>query len=324
MEREHFAFENENLRKHAAQEHSFRSIEITESLMERIRNQESKRPMSGFKPLRRTALLTALISLILLASVTVYAANEYLQIRNKSGQVVLETYYYPDYTNAEMQNLLGTYRNRVLDSIQPGEEAAYYVDDDALNNYDSLNKLKFEYKPVQYKDYKEFIKERDRISAPKLNQPDYIPKGFTFLYGQIDPRVPMHGDGDNSEYSKLMELLVNRANKSTSQDKLFIEPIEVKQAIGAVLYYSSGEGKIDFSIQATYGTKLSLLQDEDIKSEKVMIKGQEAIYQKRTDNEDLIAWYDNSSSVAYVINDNSDGELTRKDFIRMAESMITE
>lgn len=69
------------------------------------------------------------------ASVTGYAASQYLEFRNSKGAVVLNTAKTPTETDAS-KTYTSTYERwneEVKRRLQPGEYAAYYVKDDSMN-----------------------------------------------------------------------------------------------------------------------------------------------------------------------------------------------
>jgi hypothetical protein len=328
MERTQYSVEDEALRRYATANDYFRSIEVTEKVMKRISRLDGGQVRKGYKPIKRTALLTALTTLILLVSATAYATTEFLQIRNAAGWTIVKTENWPPTPDTKMWRLISEYDKRVRAALQPGEIVAYYINDEAINAYDKPNKLKYAWESVKYTDYADYMKAMKRDSAPRLTQPGYLPEGFAYSYGEFSPKYSLPGDKGNSEYKQIMELFIKKAMTShdDDNDKLFIEPLKWTKSMQAALYYS--KGKTEISLQATKTIGLGLNQPDGSKAEKVTIKGQETIYVHKgsasTFFTNQIGWFDEKMSIAYYIADTSESNLTREEFLRIAKSMITE
>ncbi|WP_211746109.1 DUF4367 domain-containing protein [Paenibacillus sp. Marseille-Q4541] len=315
---------NEELKKHAVPDHHFRNIEVTSKVMQDIEILHHKKN-SGRHSFKRRTVMSLIVSSVLLVSLTAYAATGHIQILNTKGEVVVKTIDVPTSMPLKWSNQVEEYRKRVLGTLMPGELAAYYIKDDyinKINGYDTVNPIKYEYLPVDYHSYEDFQREQDRTSAPFLKKPEYLPKDVSFSYGQITPIGPLPFGNEKRKYDQLKQSLVDKADSSKTEDPLFIEKLDWTKASSTLLYLSSGKNSTAISIVASYGSKLSLTQEMNATSEKIQLKNVEAIYLNKESGGDVIAWYDSKLSVAYTIMVNEEDVLSKKELLKMAESMI--
>jgi len=317
---------NEELIKHTVSDEHFRTIDISYKVMHNIEKlQHKQRPELRF--LKRKTILTMVVPCILLVSFTAYAATGHIQVFNDKGKIVVKTISPP--TTAlptKLSNLLEKYREMVFAGLKPGELAAYYIKDDYINKtngYDTLNPIKYEYLPIAYRSYESFLTEQVRTSAPLIKEPKYFPKGVSFSYGQVFPQQPSRGVA-RSEYDKLLQKLMSRANSSNDGEKLFTEKLDWSKASSTILYLSDGKNSTAISINAVYGLSMSLIQPSNASSEKIQLKDVEAIYLNDKAGKDSIAWYDSIRSIAYTISVNEEGLMSKKELEKMAASMITD
>lgn len=315
---------NEELREHIISDEHYRTIEITSKVMREIEVLQHNKK-SVFRSFKRKTVMSIIVSCILLVSFTAYAATGQIQIFNNKGKVVLNTIDMPTTTFPEkLSDLLEEYRARVLADLKPGELAAYYIKDDyinKLNGYDTANPIKYEDSPIDYRSNEAFLTEQARTSAPLLKEPEYLPKGLSFSYGEVFPERP---HGASTSYENLKQGLIAKANSSNSDEKLFIEKLDWSNASTSTLYLAHGKNSRAIVIQASYAIKQSLTQSQNDVPEKIQLKHIEAIYLNKEDGGDWIAWYDSKLSIAYFIWVNDKGLISKKELQKMAESMITD
>lgn len=119
------------------------AFDVSDKVMEQVYQKVT--PKKGFiVKMRLQPRITAPIMILLFvlgASVTGYAASQYLEFRNSKGDVVLNTAKTPAETDAS-KTYTSTYaqwNEKVKDRLQPGEYAAYYVKDDSMNQNNLSN-----------------------------------------------------------------------------------------------------------------------------------------------------------------------------------------
>jgi hypothetical protein len=271
---------------------------------------------------------------MLIGSLTAYAAAEYAQIHDSNGRTVIEavaeTPIYP--LPKDIAEQFDAYRQRVLKQLKQGQMLAYYINDDKLNSngYDMANPIKFEFN-LLYSSYEDYVQKLRQVSGPRLEMPDYLPEGYVFKHGQISPRPPMRGDKDHSAYDKLQKKLLERAAALKGTDKLVVEPVDWTNTLGVNLGFTNGSTVLNLMAQIgpdnpQYGGKATVAQSPSATSETVRIGEQEVLYRsddsQGADIPHYLLWYDEQKNVYYTIMDSTGSELTRKDFIRIAQSMM--
>ncbi|MFE4712456.1 hypothetical protein ACFRAM_16410 [Paenibacillus sp. NPDC056722] len=312
---------DEELRRYSVSDDHFREIDLTSSIRQEIEKMGHTNATKS-RPAKRKTVLSIAVSCVFLLSFTAYAASGHLQIFNSKGEVVVKTTDPSPSLPDKLSNELEIYGRQVLSLLKPGELAAYYIKDDyinKLNGYDTVNELKFEQLPINYRSYKEFLAEQARTSAPRLQQPVYLPKGLSFSYGKVFLEMPL---GKESE--PLKQKLIDRANASNNNDKLFIEKLQGSKASSSVLHLTDGKNDTAVGITASYGLGISLTKSPDATSEIIQLKQVEAVYLNQPILGETITWYDSKQGAAYSIMVNKPGLVSKKELIKMAESMVTE
>lgn len=209
--------------------------------------------------------------------------------------------------------------------LKPGELAAYYIHDEYINTtngYDTVNPIKYEYRPLDYTTYESFEAELKRTHAPQLALPERLPDGWSFSYGQLSPRGLFRVGDEKIQYDSLKQRLTDLAIQEQDGETLFIEKLKWTHATSATLYLTDGTNKHALSLQATYGSNISLPHQANGTSEKIMLNHLEAIYQRSESGEMRIAWYDSKQGIAYNLSLNEHGALSKKQLQQMAASMV--
>jgi len=315
----------EELKQQSVPDSHFRDVEFVSKVRQHIEDEQYK-SRSGFRSFKRKAVMSIMISSVLLVSFTAYAATGHVQIFNTKGDIVLKTAEPSSGLPVKLSNLLEEYRTRVKSMLKPGELAAYYIKDDYINKdngYDTVNHIKFEYQPIAYRSYEDFQKELVRTSAPSMELPGYLPKGVKFSYGQVFPFGPApSGEKDRVKYVELEQRLKNQAVLSSSEKKLFVEKLKWSKAFNSIMYLSDGKSDTAVTIMTSHGKGGSVTKYPNASSEKIQLKHMETIYIHDESDGDKISWYDSKRNTVYSIMVNVQGLMTKKDLMAMAESMI--
>lgn len=317
---------SEELIKRLGLNQPFREIDVTDNVMREIRRGYRGERRTKRQRFNRWFIAPAAAFFLLLASFTAYAAAAgHIQLFNSKGKVVVKTVDIETETKlpGKLTERLSQYSDQVQSTLAPGELAAYYIKDDYINyknGYDTINPIKFEYIPVEYRSYDEFMGEQHRKSAPVLELPDDLPAGVSFAKGTVFP-IGFYPNGfdDREKYNAIKERLINRAG--TEPGKLFIEQVDWSYANSSIIYLSDGVSDTDISIHASRGTRISLPVDENSLSETVQLEHNEAVYIEDEEHGDQISWYDEDKQTAYTIMTSRHGLLSKNEFIRMAQSM---
>ncbi|WP_026264052.1 hypothetical protein [Paenibacillus terrigena] len=311
-----------DLKYYAAHPDKLPPIDLTDRVMAKVRNLQSS--PKRFRSMKRSSVLLTAIILTLVASVTAYAAAEYIQIRNAKGKVVMRTaQYWPPLPPDHNRTVLSSYDEQVRGTLKQGQLVAYYIDNPTLNAYDR-NLVKLVYKN-EFKHYDDYVQEMKRTSTPRLLQPDRLPKGYEFSLGQV---VPSFLFGDDPEYKELLNRFIARAESSKGKEKLFTEELDWKTSGTAMLIYQKDENNYLYLI-ASKAIGSTMTQPKGAKAEQLTIDGQDLIYidnrnldTKVSEGKNKMGWFNEKTNVAYNLYDSASSDLTKQDFIAMAKSII--
>ncbi len=327
----------EDIKQYALPDYRLGEVDITERVMTRITAVNAGGRLRSFKPVPRFLVFVMSLFSILIASASVYAVSEYIEIRNRAGELKIQ--FHVKETEAPAIQLVPTgnpgrkptYRDRVLEIIQPGQVLAYYVKGDRQNPA-----IQYVHHTFIYSTYNEFKELMVRTSAPVIKEPTNLPVGFKFTQGSVMPNIPMkYYDQKSEEYSRLQELFQKRAEAEPEQD-LFVEQVPWTEAKMSELYYEgySEKGNIQFRIHAAKGmimAESTLTADDHY--EKINIDGIEVIYWSRSqdyifDNKEVqrdyfyAVWYDERQDTHFSMSTSGTGKLTEKQFKRIVENMV--
>lgn len=324
MGREEAVNSFEDLKQHSIPDHQIREIQMTKAVMTRITALQAGGNIRKYAPARRFSLYATVLFIVLLASASVYAASEFIQIRDHAGDVKIqsairstESQIIPYNSNNDAP--IPTYRDRVLELVEPGQVLAYYVRDSHSNpNIQYLHNTSIF---TSYDDFKELLV---RTSAPIIEKPANLPAGFEFKYGSVMPLYPNeHDDQTAAEYSRLIALFQQRASASPDQD-LFVEEVDWSEANISELEYA--KGLMNLRIQAMknmIGMEISF--PAEYKQTTLNIDGIETIFASGSINNFQsyeAIWYNESQSTHYQVTASGNVELTEEQFQIIVKSII--
>lgn len=311
--------ENRDIKWHAISVDQLRSIDITEQVMDRVRGSvNGKLKKITVRPVKRSAVVLMSTVVALCISVSAYAASEFIQIKNKAGQVVVKTSPKPEY-EYHLDSAFSKYKEQAEATLKTGEAAFYYINDAQLNAKDKLNLLKQAYKN-KYTSYNAFVSEMNSKDAPIVNQPQNLMKGYTFISGEVYPTFPFSYE---KAHQQILDRLIQQAKTSSTDQKLFVEKIAWNEGLSTIVVYRKGNQHL--SIIGTKGTGTEIPVAKDAKSEQISIDHQQVVYVRDAENEsstNSMAWFDEKKKIVYTLFDSSNSDLTKEDFITLAKRMI--
>ncbi len=306
-----------------------RDVDVSDRVMERIAGRQGsrrRRGNSGFAR-RPAAVIVFLVGVALFTSITGYAANKYLQLKNSRGEVVLRTKEQGKYNpyEAALSAKLGREWEKLKLLLKPGEQAAYYVKDAELDA-DRWNRIHFGYVPFPHDDYDAFLDQLRDTNGPALPQPGYVPEGYAFETASVQARFgPLP---PSPEYETLVDELLAEAEAATDDRRLFYRVLPWSEAGGANLQYRNGEAVLNLFAYKSNGNSTLPLTPE-MNAEKAEAGGTEIIIYESEEGDEArkyfrhrAIWYGTQAGAFYVIADDPKHPLDKKELIRIAESMI--
>lgn len=314
MERtEPFTHEYRAIRS-AGEQASLPEINVVEQVMNRIAAQK-QRQKRGAAFRRMTAFGSAALVLLLI-SVTAYAATEYIQVRNKAGQVKVQ-YEAPSLATAGgAPASYDKFAAQAQKFAGEGELVAYYV------KGSGTPALQFEFKEKRLRTYSDFAQEMKRTAAPQLPQ---IALDYKFDYGTVYASKPTTDkDKRSSFYQETLAELKAESDK-TSSSRLVMKKIPWTKPSSVSAVYSRGKAYIALTALLMDGGRMNVVQDEDSETDKVMVGSTTIVYNKVTKDKTSFAylnWYDEKQDAYYTLTSYGDHKLTRAEMLQLATTIM--
>lgn len=304
----------------AVEKESFPEIDVSEQVSKRIAELGHRRRSFLKVAMRGATALGSFWVLILLVTVTAYAASEYIQLRNKSGEVRVQ-HVAPSET-LDKPAAYDKYAKQARDFAKPGDLIAYYVKKGERTG-SSAPELRFEYKERRIHSYADFLKEVKRTQAPVL------PKAaldYAFDYGKVSPQIPTSkAVKEEALYRKTLAEFVDQASKTASGEQVFMKSLPWSQPSSISGIYSKGKAHIGIHAFLMRGGNMYVTQEKEHAAEKITVAGTEVVYnlvKKDGTSYGYINWYNEKQDAYYTVTSLGDKVLTKKQFLQLAEELL--
>lgn len=299
-------------------------IEVTQRVMARIEGVTPVRKRHTWKLLSPTGAAAGLLMLLLI-SVTAYAASEYIQIRNAAGQVKVQ------YAAPERKPEPAAYNNfeqQALKKAEPGELIAYYVRDNpnnpspASSDSDPRKKLQFAYQEKRWTSYAAFLKEMKRTGAPQL--PESV-AGYPLDYGILWPNYPTSQQLNTSPfYQKVLGELISEAEGATGT-RVFSQTVPWSEAASVYGKYTLGTAHIGLSANLLHGGDMTVFQEPENHTETFQVEGRTVIYNdvdRKEVSYHYLSWYNEKQDAYYMLTTHGGRVLSKEELLLLAEELI--
>lgn len=297
-------------------------LDVTPAIMHKVRqiHQKDHRGHTGNR--KKTLIIAMLTAILILSSISVYASQYLIQIKNKEGEVILSTIKPWKYSESEYNAKRRKETEEELSKrLKPGEQAVYYIKDQHLTSSTKKYPLNYFYMATKHPNYQELAKEIEEKSAPLLREPDYVPEGYRFDFGRIQIRnEPVWG---TPEYESLLNELKEQAGKSDEEQGLFYKIVPWFEIASTGMEYRKGENRITIlAFARKKGSKAGVLTNEAV---KLTVNGKEMILSANSTTETRsLTWLSDSEEILYVITDDPKDPLSKDEFAKIAAGLISE
>lgn len=316
MERTEIANEYEDIILASSKE-VLPQIDVLDHVMGRIAGfEDSRRPILR-RIMKRTTALGGMLTVLLLISVTAFAASEYIQIRNGQGEVKVQ-FVEPN----EVKGTEAFYNKDAMKAqsfAKPGELIAYYVKDKTTSG-NSVEVLQFEYKERRIRTYSDFAEEIKRTGAPVL---PVTAAGYNFDYGTVNPKDP--NDRSNLFYEKTLDELTFQANKATNGEKMFMKSVPWTESGHVVGVYSKGKAVVSIYALLMHGGNVYVEQVAENKVNTITVAGTEVIYNsvnKERVSYHYLNWYNEEQDAYYTLTSYGDKTLSKEQLLQLAGELL--
>lgn len=271
--------------------------------------------------MKRTTAFSGALMLLLLLSVSAYAASQYIEIRNAAGEIKVQTIdaITPQPGSAERaeNEAYNNYLYKAQNFAKPGEVVAFYVkgkEDQAL----------YTYKEKPLGTYAAFKQEANRTGAQLLPQKL---SGYSFVSGKVAPYLPStDADKQTAAYKQVLSELMEQAAAGTNGQKLFMKAVPWSKPGSVSGLYTKGKYKSELSKYSLAGGQLSITLPSYHNAEKIKVEGTEVIYSKASISEKFsfhyAQWYDEREDSMYMLTDRGNKTLTKAELLALAGEWI--
>ncbi|PYY27917.1 hypothetical protein [Paenibacillus illinoisensis] len=320
MDRNRNVHEYEDI-KQACINENLPEINVTQQVMNRITVNKGRSHLFLKKTMRGTTALGGAFALILLVSVSAYAASEYIQLYNREG-VVKVKHVALDETAAGTAVTYSPYAAQAQKFAQPGELIAYYVNSNSTST--SVEpRLHFEYKEQPIPSYSDFLKEIKRTGAPLL--PESV-MGYSFEYGKINPEFPTNDVYKKAPYyQEVYSDLRDQATKASSRETVFMRSVPWLEPSSISGVYSQGNAQFGISATLMNGENMVVEQKKENTTDKFTVAGIEIVYnsvKKESVGYHYLNWYNEEQDAFYTLTSTGDKNLTKEQLLKLAEELL--
>lgn len=297
-------------------------LDVTPLIMQKVREIHQKKNGKRNSYRKKSFIPVLVTAILILSSLSVYAGNYLIQIKNKEGKVVLSAIKPWKYTESEYNlKRVKESEEELSEILKTGDLAVYYIKDQHLTSSSQKYPLKYYYKAAKHPNYEELVKEIEKKGAPMLQEPEYVPEGYQFDFGRIHIKsYPIPG---TPEYESLLNELKMQAEKSDEEQGVFYKILPGAGITSTGMEYRKGEHRITIlAFARDKGPGAGVLTNEAI---KLTVKGKEMIFSNGSTTETRsLTWLSDSEEVLYVVRDDPKDPLSKEEFAKIAVGLNTE
>lgn len=325
MERAGVHSGHQDIKGAAVHEELLPGINVTDQVMTRIREMEPVRRRSAIRFAGKTAATSGMLAVALLVAATAYAATEYIQIRNKAGEVKVQHILNTD--TEEERLARGTssyykYEQKLMNFAKPGEQLVYFVRGEPISE-GTGRLLQFAYKEERITKYSAFLDQMKAKSSPFI-----LPEtagGYDFKYGEVQPLYPTKDVTDNDPvYRQALSELIGEAKKDKTRN-LFMKVMPWTETGALSAQYRKGGAFINLSAFMMSGGNMTVHQKPADKAEKIKVEGREVIYNYIDYGPNsffYLTWYNEPKDAYIQLNSWGDRVLSKEKLLKVAGELI--
>lgn len=321
MERSGIHSGHQDIKGAAVHEELLPGINVTDQVMTRIREMEPVRRRSGIRFAGKTAATSGMLVVTLLIAASAYAATEYIQIRNKAGEVKVQHILK---TEEEQLQAVAPYHNyapKLMNFAKPGEQVVYFVRGEPIHAGGSM--LQFTHKQQRLTEYTAFLDQMKAKSSPFI-----FPEtagGYDFKYGEVQPLYPTKDVIDKDPvYQQALSELIGEAQKDKTRN-LFMKVMPWTETGSLNAQYMKGGAYINLWAFMMNGGNMMVPQKPADKAEKIKVDGREVIYNYvdyGANSFFYLTWYNEPKDAYIQLNSWGDRVMNKEQLLKLAGELI--
>ncbi|MBT2289944.1 hypothetical protein J7E73_12475 [Paenibacillus albidus] len=226
----------------------------------------------------------------------------------------------------------------VEQQLLPGEVAFYLVGRDLSTKPRSATAVK----PLHFDSYASFLSKQAELSAVELTEPGYLPEGYAFKAGQLNPFRSVPGQASTPSdkiegspgvnrieaYDRFIKELISKPAQELGDDyRLVWSKLPAEGLDSAALSYSFGEQTLKIEAFSLIKRGVQVNKFGTAKTENIVVNGTELIYMEAPAEGSLdythrLYWLDSTAETYYSLSDSPSSSLSQQEMIRIAASMM--
>ncbi|WP_042200340.1 hypothetical protein [Paenibacillus camerounensis] len=321
MDRTGFHSGHQDIKGAAVSEEQLQAINVTDRVMARVRETGPGRRRGGIRFAGKTAATSGMLAVALLITATTYAASEYIQIRNKAGEVKIQHILKTEGERLQGASPYHDYAPKLMNIAEPGEQIVYFVRGEPINTGGSM--LQFTHKQQRITEYSAFLDQMKAKSSPFI-----LPEtagGYGFKYGEIQPLYPTKDVIDNDPvYQQALSELIGEAKKDKTRN-LFMKVMPWTETGSLNAQYMKGGAFINLWAFMINGGNMMVPQKPADKAEKLKVDGREVIYNYIDYGPNsffYLTWYNEPKDAYIQLNSWGDRVMNKEQLLKLAGELI--
>ncbi|MNB82771.1 hypothetical protein D3C75_295870 [compost metagenome] len=325
MERAGIHSGHQDIKGAAVHEELLPGINVTDQVMTRIREMEPVRRRSGIRFAGKTAATSGMLVVTLLIAASAYAASEYIQVRNKAGEVKIQHFVNTETEEERLAKGVSSYykyEQKLMNFAKPGEQVAYFVRGEPVSE-GTGSRLQLAYKEERITEYSAFLNQMKAKSSPLV-----LPEtagGYDFKYGVLQPLYPtVDARNNDPAYQQALSEMTGEAQKDKTRN-LFMKVIPWTETGALSAQYMKGGAFINLSAFMMNGGNMTVPQKPADKAEKINVEGREVIYNYvdyQPKSFFYLTWYNEPEDAYIQLNSWGDRVLTKEKLLELAGELI--
>lgn len=138
-------------------------VDVTPAIMHKVRQIYQKKQGRNAGNRKKTLIIAMLTAILILSSISVYASQYLIQIKNKEGEVILSTIKPWKYSESEYNTKrIKETEEELSNRLKPGEQAVYYIKDLHMTSLVKEQPLNYFYMLTKHSNYQNSQKKSKR------------------------------------------------------------------------------------------------------------------------------------------------------------------
>ncbi|QQZ58743.1 DUF4367 domain-containing protein [Paenibacillus sonchi] len=210
--------------------------------------------------------------------------------------------------------------------LLPGEKASFVIRTKAAVNGEDV--VFTHSVPFRYEDYPAYLSKQAEMATPMLEQPDYLPNGFSFKEGFFYPYSSGTANVDSSKKRVQKLDAFTARDLGDGYELKWKKGSEFNEQAYSILTYADGNQLVTIRADRVEGRrKIEHQRLGHSVVETIQMEGRKLLYTKSASNSwwdyrHSLYWLEPKSGTYYSLSDNRNSKLSKEEMLKIAASMF--